>query len=764
MSAKYVDIIIDISHEAIDRAFQYEVPLSLYGKISIGMQVQVPFGNGNRLRTGYVIGMGNEPKWQVDKIKQVHGIVEKQIPVEGQLIQLAAWMKETYGSTMYQALMTVMPVKKKIRPVEKKTLQLAVDVEEGKLRLLEYRRKHYVAKTRLLEALLEHGEFPYDLAKEKLNISPTTCERLREEGTLEILTETQYRQAGTRKHLTEPEPELNESQKQLVDEFAKDYLVEDYKTYLLHGITGSGKTEVYMHAIDIVIAQGRQAIVLIPEISLTFQTVMRFRRHFGDRITILNSRMNDGERYDQFERIRKGEVDIVIGPRSALFAPFSNLGLVIIDEEHESSYKSDNVPKYHAREVALQRAKMCGASVILGSATPSVISYYKAKQGEYRLWKLSKRAKAAQLPTVEVVDLREELRMGNRSRFSYRLQELLRNRLEQGQQSILFMNRRGYASFVSCRSCGEVVNCPHCQVSLTYHDHNSRQPKLICHYCGYTEDFVKKCKACGSGMIGRFGSGTQLVEAELKEYFPEARILRMDADTTKGKDGHETILSAFGEGKADILVGTQMIVKGHDFPNVTLVGILAADLSLHSQDYMAGERTFDLLTQAAGRAGRGEQPGTVVIQTYDPEHMVIQTSAQQDYEQFYDNEIAYRRILKYPPVFSMIAVLITAEQEEVAEEAAETLAVYMRTCQQEQKEAMEKEGMEWSVNQTVRVIGPTPPVISKIKDIYRRVIYLKAQEEEKVLEAKDRMEQYAEQMAAIGEFKIYFDLNPMKGY
>lgn len=754
MSARYVDIIIDISHEAIDRAFQYELPLSLYGSISIGMQVQVPFGKGNHLRTGYVIGMSETPQYDMDKIKLVHSIVTNQVPVEGQLIQLAAWMKDTYGSTMYQALMTVMPVKKKIRPVEKKTLRLAVEPEEGRLRLLEYKRnKRNRAKVRLTEALLEHVEIPYDLAKDKLNISPATCERLQEEGTLEILTETQYRQVGTGKRLSEPEPELNKQQQSIAEEFRRDYLGKDYKTYLLHGITGSGKTEVYMHAIDTVIEQGRQAIVLIPEISLTFQTVMRFRRHFGERITILNSRMNAGERYDQFERIRKGEVDIVIGPRSALFAPFANLGLIVMDEEHESSYKSDNIPKYHARETAIKRAQMSHASVILGSATPSVASYYKARQGEYRLWELNQRAKAQELAQVEIIDLREELRMGNRSRFSYRLQELVRQRLEQGQQSMIFMNRRGYASFVSCRSCGEVVNCPHCQVSLTYHDHNSRQPRLVCHYCGYTEHYVQQCKTCGSKMIGRFGSGTQQVEAELQEFFPEARILRMDADTTKGKDGHEAILSAFGEGKADILVGTQMIVKGHDFPNVTLVGILAADLSLHSQDYMAGERTFDLLTQAAGRAGRGQQAGTVVIQTYDPEHTVIQTAGKQDYKAFYENEIAYRRILKYPPAYAMLAVLVTARQEAVAEEVAGKLGAYVRNWQGGA-----------GPDAPVRVIGPAAPVIAKLKDSYRRVIYLKAQEEDLLLQAKNQLEMYAAAIGQPEDWKVYFDLNPMKGY
>ena len=713
------------------------------------MQVEIPFGRGNHMRTGYVIGISDEPNYDVDRIKPVHRIIENQIPVEGQLIRLAAWMKETYGSTMYQALKTVMPVKETVRPVEKKTVQLAVDAEEGRLRLLEYQRKHNGAKVRLTEALLEHGTVPYELARNKLNISPATFERLTAEGTIEILTETQYRQAGTKRYLTEPEPELNPAQQGLIDAFRQDYEAGHYQTYLLHGVTGSGKTEVYMHAMDVVLAQGRQVIMLIPEISLTFQTVMRFRRHFGERITILNSRMSKGERYDQFERIRKGEVDIVIGPRSALFAPFSNLGLIVIDEEHESSYKSDNIPKYHARETAIKRADMNHASVILGSATPSVSSYYQAEQGNYRLWKLTERVQKRSLPKVEIVDLREELQKGNRSRFSYRLQELIEDRLSRKEQSIIFMNRRGYASFVSCRSCGEVVNCPHCQVSLTYHDHHSAVPKLVCHYCGYTEPFIKKCKVCGSGMIGRFGSGTQMVEAELQEFFPEARILRMDADTTKGKDGHERILSAFAEGKADILVGTQMIVKGHDFPNVTLVGILAADLSLHSQDYMAGERTFDLLTQAAGRAGRGERPGQVVIQTYDPEHAVIRAAAAQDYELFYRNEITYRKILKYPPVVSMIAVLITGEQEEQVQKCAERLADYMRTT---------------VPGEVIRVIGPSTPVIGKIHDVYRRILYLKSEQEQALLDAKVQLELYAEQSGVQEACRLYFDLNPMKGY
>ena len=749
MSAKYVDIIIDISHEAIDRVFQYKVPEALSEHIQIGQKVEIPFGKGNSRRTGYIVGISENLKLENSKIKEIHGIITNEVPVEAELIRLAAWMRDVYGSTMYQALQTVMPVKKVIRPVEKKTVLLAVDEQEGNLRLMEYRRKKNTAKVRLLEALLEHGAIPYSLAKDKLNISASTFDRMTEEGTIHIESSKQNRNAVSGRVLQAKEPELNADQKALVDEFASDYGAQDYKTYLLHGVTGSGKTEVYMHAIDVVRREGRQAIVLIPEIALTFQTVMRFQRHFGDQITILNSRMSDGERYDQYKRIQNGEVSIVIGPRSALFAPCMDLGLIIIDEEHENSYKSDNLPKYHAREVAIERAGYSHASVILGSATPSLQSYYKAGQGEYRLWELTKRANDQVLPKVQIVDLREELQKGNRSHFSYALQELLYDRLQKGQQSMIFMNRRGYASFVSCRSCGTVVQCPHCQVSLTYHDHNTAIPKLVCHYCGYEEAFVKQCKQCGSKLIGRFGSGTQMVEAELRELYPQAKILRMDADTTKGKHGHEAILSAFADGQADILVGTQMIVKGHDFPNVTLVGILAADLSLHSQDYMAGERTFDLLTQAAGRAGRGTLTGTVVIQTYDPDHPVIQTAAMQDYKSFYENEIAYRVALKYPPIYHMMVVLVTgtgeAETEHVIHDMVEACRKLLQT----------------DTEQSVHLIGPTTPVIGKIKDLYRRVFYIRTKDMADMIKVKDMLETYTESNKQSDSIRVYYDLNPM---
>lgn len=411
--------------------------------------------------------------------------------------------------------------------------------------------------------------------------------------------------------------------------------------------------------INEVLAAGRQVIVLIPEISLTYQTVRRFYERFGERIAVINSRMSKGEKSDACERIRAGEADVIIGARSALFAPAERLGLIVIDEEHDGAYKSDTSPKYHARETAIYRAKLCGASVVLGSATPSVEAYAHALNGEYQLWTLKKRAGNAILPKTQIVDLREEFKKGNRSIFSEELHKKITECLERKEQIMLFLNRRGFAGFVSCRACGQVIKCPHCDVTLTYH----RNGKLRCHYCGHEEVFTKQCPICKSPHVAAFGLGTEKVEAALHQEFPAARVLRMDMDTTKRKHAHEEMLAAFAAGKADILLGTQMIVKGHDYANVTLVGILAADLSLHEQDFRSGEKTFQLLCQAAGRAGRGEKAGNVIIQTYSPEHYAIVAAARHSYENFFKEEYTYRKLMAYPPCAHMLVILIQSGDE-----------------------------------------------------------------------------------------------------
>ena len=535
---------------------------------------------------------------------------------------------------------------------------------------------------------------------------------------------------------------LTDEQEAAVKQIQREWKNPSPKPVLIEGVTGSGKTQVYIKLIEQTLSQGKEAIVLIPEIALTYQTVRRFYARFGDKVSVINSRQSQGERYDQFKRAKKGEVQVMIGPRSALFTPFASLGLIIIDEEHEPTYKSEQVPRYHAREVAVHRAEVEDASVVLGSATPSMEAMYRARLGEYQLYEMKNRSHMQQMATVYTVDMRKELKNGNRSILSEKLQELIEDRLNAKEQIMLFLNRRGYSGFISCRECGHVVKCPHCNVSLSVH----KGGKMVCHYCGYEQPKVTECPECGSRYIGEFRAGTQQIEDMVKARFPQARVLRMDMDTTKKKDSHEQILSAFANEEADILVGTQMIVKGHDFPKVTLVGALAADMSLYTDDYRSGERTFQLLTQAAGRAGRGDRPGEVVIQTYDPEHYAIEASASQDYEAFYEKEIRYRSLMGYPPVENLMAVLAACEDEALLEKACKYLKEYILRIKGQAQ---------------LNVIGPASPGVDKIKDIYRRVIYVKAPEYRTLVVLKDRMEQYIEINSGFQKMRIQFDFNPM---
>ncbi len=753
---QYADIIINISHEAVDRVFQYRIPEKLQQAVQIGTPVKVPFGNGNRFQRGYVVGISQTPNFDVAKIKDIDSVEEKRITMESQLIQLAGWIKKQYGSTMIQALKTVLPVKDKIEQREQRTLQLLLTKEEGETLLLEYEKKHYKAKERLLLGLLKQPMMPYEVALKKLNVTSSVIKSLEKEQVLCVRTKQVHRNPVAYSVLekeTFTPIMLREEQQRIVDAFSKEYEEGIRKTYLIHGVTGSGKTEVYMELIAKVLEKGKQAIVLIPEISLTYQTVRRFVERFGGQVTILNSRMSKGERYDQFMRAKNGEISIVIGPRSALFMPFQKLGLIVIDEEHEMSYKSESVPKYHARETAIERARMANASVVLGSATPSLESYTKAMLGEFTLFTMKQRAKKqAVLPKVQVVDLRQELAKGNRSMFSGTLQSLMAERLQKGEQIMLFLNRRGYSNFISCRKCGYVAMCPHCDVSLTHH----RGGSLRCHYCGYERPVPKICPSCQSKYIAGFGTGTQKVEEAVKKMFPMSRVLRMDTDTTKGKEGFDRILATFSKGEADVLIGTQMIVKGHDFPKVTLVGILAADLSLHSSDFRAGERAFQLLTQASGRAGRGELLGDVVIQTYNPEHYSIVTASKQDYEAFYQQEIVYRRLMKYPPVYQMLTIFITSKEQDLAIQASVALKDALVSFNHQREEI--KEAGE------LLFIGPSEASFGKIQDLYRRVLYVKHLDYEMLVKSKDFLEGYIEYSVIFKEVQVQFDFNAMIVY
>lgn len=706
LEAIYVQVILDITSGNLDKTFQYRIPEHLLGKLKPGMQVVVPLGKSNRPVKAFVLELEDRPACDPCKIKEIMEVSQTAVPVESQLIELAFWMKRQYGATMIQCLKTVLPVARKVKPVEKKEIYRNVDGVSYEAFLEECRRKKQKARVRLLEAIPSEGPVPYELVGQKLHVTASVIRSLEQKGIIRVQIKNVVRNPFQYNRQKEDMLILNPTQQQALCQLREElYQSGQKRPCLLHGITGSGKTLVYMELIEDMRRQGKQTIVLIPEIALTYQTVMRFYNRFGDRVSFINSRLSAGERYDQFLRAKDGDVDVMIGPRSAIFTPFPNLGLIIMDEEHETAYKSEITPRYHARDVAIARASMCGGMVVLGSATPSLESSYQAGQGNFRLIEMDKRAKEeASLPAVHVVDMRQELTCGNKTMFSRLLYEKLKNRLEKGEQSMLFLNRRGYSSFISCRSCGEAIRCPHCDVTLTLH----RNGLLKCHYCGYTVPMIKSCPSCGSPYVAGFGTGTQKVEEKLKELFPEARILRMDMDTTQGKNGHESIITAFANEEADILVGTQMIVKGHDFGRVTLVGALAADTSLYTSDFRACERTFQLLTQAAGRAGRSGLPGEMVIQTYKPEHYSIRTASSQSYREFYQEEIRYRKMMHYPPCACMAELIFSSPSEVHAGEVAGKTAKALR-----------------SHSSGSHVLGPAAADIGKINDIYYYHIYLR---------------------------------------
>ena len=738
MKDLYADIIVDISQEKLDKTFQYLVPKEMEPEIEEGKKVRIPFGKGGREITGYVVGLSSEPKIEAERIKPILAVEEQGMEIESRLISLAAWIARNYGSTMNQALKTVLPVKEKAAARERRYICLKADPKICDSLLNEYVRKHYRAKERLMRALLQKKILEYSSAIKEMKISPEVVRGFEKEELISVEKERCYRTPLPRMLSPEKPALLNEEQQQAVGEILEEWDSEFSRPCLIKGVTGSGKTEVYMELIRHMLEQGRQVILLIPEIALTYQNVSRFYARFGEKVSLIHSRMSQGERYDQFERAKEGKISVMIGPRSALFTPFPRLGLILIDEEHEDSYKSEKTPCYHARETAIQRGKMEGAYVVMGSASPSVESYYKAQTGTYRLVRLEQRYGGSSLPAVSIVDLREELKTGNRSVFSELLTGKIQERLKKKEQVILFLNRRGYSGFVTCRSCGHVMKCPHCDVSLTSH----RNGRLICHYCGYETMDVQKCPVCGSPYIGGFRAGTQQIESLVLKSFPGAKVLRMDADTTRKKDDHEKILSAFGRGEADMLIGTQMIVKGHDFPRVTLVGVLAADLSLCSGDYRAGEKTFQLLLQAVGRAGRGERPGEAVIQTYHPDHYSIQAAAAQDYDWFYQEEMDYRSLMDYPPMAAMAAVRGAGKEEELLVRAMDYCRKYIERIYP---------------GKDLTLIGPAPESVAKVQDMYRRVLYMRHQDREILVRIKNALEKYIEVNRGFRNIYIQYD-------
>ena len=568
--------------------------------------------------------------------------------------------------------------------------------------------KRLAGQLRVLSAISQGESLSVEELKEKAAVTDSPIHTLLQKGILVEQRRQEKRDVFQLEDYTPTQPFYPTSeQAQALTLLREEEQKAQKRPVLLHGVTGSGKTEIYMQLIEHVIMEGKQAIVLVPEISLTPQIMERFISRFGKRVSVTHSRLSLGERLDQWRKARDGEISIIIGPRSALFMPFSNLGVIVMDECHESSYISDVTPKYHTREVARKLSELTGALLVMGSATPDIDSYHRAVTGEFLLLQLKERTKGSHLPEVFVTDMRKELEDGNRSAFGLPLQQAIRENLEKGQQTMLFLNRRGYSTFVSCRKCGEALTCPSCNVSYTYH---ASDKALVCHYCGKEVPVPKTCPSCGSHYIRYFGTGTQKIEEETRRLFPEASVLRMDADTTTGKNGHARILELFGKGKADILIGTQMIAKGHDFPNVTLVGILAADLSLNLGTYQAAETCFQLITQAAGRAGRGELAGRVFIQTYQPENHAIRMAAAQDYEGFYQEEILLRQAMEYPPFSHIFSVLITGEMEQEVILAAQRLGAYMN---------------HYAERAGCTVVGPAPAPLPKFRGEFRWQIFAK---------------------------------------
>lgn len=664
----FCQVIVDIAHEDVDRVFTYRVPEGM--RLCPGMRVHVPFGRVRRVE-GVVVAMTQECDLPPERVRDVTDALEDYPAVLPSLLCLAMRIKESSFCTLAQALRLMFPAQMRGERIRNKTREVVVltcDRAIGAQLVASQARAP--KRAQVLAALLESesDEMPVEELKKRLGECRQPLMALCKMGFARIEEREVLRSPyGAMERLAGQDPTLTAQQEQVLSTLLP--AVEAGKgAFLLYGVTGSGKTEVFIRAVRRCAQLGRTAIVLVPEIALTPQMVMWFRSRFGEDAAVLHSRLSPGERYDEWRRIRRGEVRVVIGARSAIFAPLENVGLIIIDEEHEQSYIADSTPRYDAREVARWRCEDEGAALLLASATPSMRSFAMAGRGDLTLLEMPRRVANRPLPQVHVVDMREELKAGNRSVFSGALLTGLTRCLDEGHQAILFVNRRGYSTFVSCRSCGYTVTCSQCDVSMTYH---SAENVLRCHYCGQEMPVPRTCPECGSPYIKYFGVGTQRVEEEVRKFFPDVPVLRMDNDTTRTKDAHAQLLARFRSGEARVLVGTQMIAKGLDFPEVTMVGIIAADAMLKLPDYRSAERTFQLLTQVAGRAGRAEHPGEVFLQTYDPEHYAIRAASRQDYRAFFEEEMLRRRRALYPPYTLLARLLYEADREEDAQAAAE---------------------------------------------------------------------------------------------
>ena len=774
---KVAKVIVDVPTMQTDQPFTYLVPENLNEQLAVGMRVEVPFGNGNRHVQGFVLAIEPMAATVLDEtnvqLKELVAVLDLKPVLNTEMLALADYMKEKTFAFKITCLQTMLP--SVMRPDYQKYIYLTDELSEelqdqlfygleeiswdqaqergllpqlmalrkqqkvdiryevttrNKVKMVRFiqaakefeqleeirlgLRKGAKKKEQLLYYLQRLGTEKVTAVKEmkELGFSTALLNEAAKNGWLTFIEKEAYRDPFANQTFEKTTAlSLNAEQQVAVETILQSVQEQQSQTYLLEGITGSGKTEVYLQVIAEVLNQGKTAIMLVPEISLTPQMVQRFKSRFGEHVAVMHSGLSQGEKYDEWRKIERGEAEVVVGARSAIFAPIENIGVIIVDEEHEASYKQEETPRYHARDLAIWRSEYHHCPVVLGSATPSLESRARAQKNVYQRLRLTQRAnQAATLPTIDVVDMRQEVENGNVSSFSMSLQEKLQERLEKNEQSVLLLNRRGYSSFVMCRDCGYVLPCPNCDISLTLHMDSKT---MKCHYCGHEERIPYRCPNCGQDKIRYYGTGTQKVEEELQTLLPDSRILRMDVDTTRRKGAHEKILRTFGEGQADILLGTQMIAKGLDFPNVTLVGVLNADTALNLPDFRSSERTFQLLTQVSGRAGRAEKPGEVIIQSFNPEHYAIQLAKAQDYEDFYTKEMYIRHRGDYPPYY--FTVQITASHPEENEAAKQMFQIATKLKQGLSPQAI--------------LLGPTPNAIMRVNNRYFYQVIIKYKQE-----------------------------------
>ncbi|OCA85498.1 primosomal protein N' [Bacillus sp. FJAT-27225] len=795
-------VIVDVPAKQTDKPFDYLIPDKWVGTIVPGMRVIVPFGP--RKVQGFVVDLKNSSEF--NRLREIQEPMDLIPVLNKELLNLGNWLTENTLSFKISTFQAMLPAAFKAKYDKKVKLAQGRSVEEIPENLRQYFEGNAVigwddavkgglvpalqklASDGIVEVLYEvrgrlgkkHLKFVYPLQpaetlrKESAGIparavkqrelldffidNPEPVERRKLTSEFgfsssavkalldkELLAEKElevYRDPYENRHFAKTMPHsLTADQQEAIKPVLASIEEERHEVFLLYGVTGSGKTEIYLQSIQEVINRGKEAIVLVPEIALTPQMVERFKGRFGDLVAVLHSGLSAGEKYDEWRKIQRREVKVAVGARSAIFAPFENLGIMIIDEEHETSYKQEEMPRYHARDVAIERGKKHSCPIILGSATPSLESFARAQKGVYTLLSLPYRMNAQEMPEVEIVDMREEMRSGNRSMFSRKLFEKIEDRIEKKEQIVLLLNKRGHSSFVMCRDCGYVMGCPHCDISLTYHRMNQQ---MKCHYCGYETHVPLICPECNSEHIRYFGTGTQKVEEELGKLLPHARVVRMDMDTTTRKGSHERLLKEFSEGHADILLGTQMIAKGLDFPNITLVGVLSADTMLHLPDFRSSEKTFQLLTQVSGRAGRHELPGEVVIQTYTPDHYSIELAGTQNYDLFYQREMMARKVHKYPPFYYLALVTVTHEQLMKAISVTEQITSYIKA----------------RISADAVVLGPVASPIPRINDRYRYQCLVKYKREPALNETlKMVLDQYQKEEGSSG-LQVSVDINP----